>query len=79
MVLAQIVVFGYPGSFFAIQNRVPLFRSLNFDHLGITIIIMTIIMSGFAMDVVIMNITAATALIHGNCISQWQVKMKNAW
>ena len=79
MVLAQIVVLGYPGSIVAIQNSVPLFRCLNFGHLGITIIIMTIIISGFSMDVVIMYITLATALIHGSCISQWQVKMKNAW
>ena len=80
IVLALILIIGYPGSVVAIQNRIPLFRCLNFGHLGLNIIIMTIIMSGFVMDVVvIVYIVFATALIHVNCILKWQIKMRDAW
>ena len=73
------IVMGLPGAVFAIHNDLPVFRLLNFGHLGLTFLQVVFATACLCLDWTFVISLSLTVLLHTNSTSKWIIRSRRAW
>ena len=73
------IVIGFPGGLFAVHNNLPVFRLVNFNHFGLTLLEVLVITASLCLDWTFVITLSLTVLLHANSTSKWIIRSRRAW
>ena len=73
------IVMLIPGGVFALHYNLPVFRLVNFGHLGITFLQVVFVTASLSLDWAFVITLSLTVLLHANSTSKWIIRSRRAW